>query len=133
VPTSERILDLIAREPTNEIWAEAICLSDSIQTEGQKVFRLTMEALARARHKDTIAALSTCLLEHLLQHDFSYFDYMDEKIRGGDDKLLYAFTMCSKFGASKLDVNARRWDALIEANKDRLSSARANIIGSVIE
>jgi hypothetical protein len=121
---SDRILELIGEEPSDEIWQEAIRVSEFIRTQHDEVFQLTMSALAKTEQVDTITALSTCLLEHLLEHDFSCFDYIESRITNGDNKLLYALSLCAKFGLSARAENSSRWDALIEENRNRLSYVR---------
>jgi hypothetical protein len=120
---NERLLELIRQEPTDEIWQEAIRVSDWVYA-GQplkEVFELTLRALDIAKHDDTIDALSTCLIEHLLEKDFSLFDRIEQRINEGDDKLLYALSLCRKYGLSKVDQNSRRWDLLIQRNRKRLT------------
>jgi hypothetical protein len=119
----ERLLELIRQEPTDEIWQEAIRASESV-FRGEPlrtVFELTLRALDIAEHDDTIAALSTCLIEHLLEKDFSLFDRIEHQINEGDDKLLYALSLCRKYGLSKVDQNSQRWDLLIQRNWKRLT------------
>jgi hypothetical protein len=84
---------------------------------------VTMQALAKAQVHDTISALSTCLMEHLLEDDFSCFDDIERRIAEGDDKILYALSLCSKFGMSKITENADRWDRVIEQNEARRKRA----------
>jgi hypothetical protein len=86
-----------------------------------------LTALSEANHPDTFAALSTCLLEHILEHDFSAFDSLEAAIRGGDNKLLYALSLCAKFGASTDHQNSTRWDALASKYRVRLRVYRSTI------
>lgn len=111
-------------EPNDAIWQEAIRLSDSIDSQYEVVFNLTLEALSLSEHTDTIAALSTCLIEHLLEYDFSGFERLEQKIRIGDDKALLAVAMCAKFGASKIPANAARWESLLAEYSPQLAAAR---------
>src|SRR5262245_23914570 len=111
------ILMLIRAEPSDEIWQEAIRLSESIPVNSEEIFAITMLSLSQATHADTISALSTCLLEHLLEHDFSFFDRIEHRVAEGDDKTLYALSLCAKFGHSSKSENSVRWDALITGNQ----------------
>ena len=116
------IAEIEAAEPSDTIWQAAIDLSDSIESQFADVFEITLQAISQARHSDTFAALSTCLLEHLLEHDFSAFDTIEAKIRGGDEKVLYALAGCWKFGAAEAPVNAARWNALLTEYETQLLS-----------
>jgi len=119
-----KLFHLMSREPTDEIWQAAIQLSEFIEPDYEQVLEATLTALARANHDDSIAALSTCLLEHLLEHDFAGFDIIEERISQGDDKLLYALSLCSKFGSAQEEANASRWQALLDKHQNRLKRWR---------
>jgi hypothetical protein len=106
-------------EPSDEHWRRAIALSENIGSDFQSVLDDTLGALRYAQHPDTISALSTCLIEHLLEYDFSAFDRLEEAIESGDDKMLYALSLCAKFGASQDEMNSRRWDALLDKFSQR--------------
>ena len=69
-------------------------LEEFIPTQPDRVARETLAALKETKHQDTISALATCLLEHLLEHEFSLFDLIDSRVAAGDMQLLY---VCSKF------------------------------------
>lgn len=79
---------------------------------------VTFKAVSLAKHPDTFAALATCVLEHLLEYDFSLFDSLERGIRSGDRKLLYTFGLCAKFGLSEEPQNAERWNVLKEEYSD---------------
>jgi len=121
--TARTILALIDKEPSEEIWQEAINLAESIDTDADEVFAIISQALSKTRHGDTIAALATCVIEHILERDFAYFDQIEREINKGNGRMLYALASCRKFGESKRDENSRRWDALLAANKARLTRA----------
>ncbi len=123
----EALLTAIRKEPNDGIWQEAILLSENIQTNYQAVLAATMTAVSEANHPDTFAALSTCLLEHILQHDFSAFDSLEAAVRGGDNKALYSLSLCAKFGASTDPQNSSRWDALRNEYRERLRVYRRMI------
>jgi hypothetical protein len=126
--SSSRLVEKIEKgEPSDLIWQEAISLSESIRTEYNDVLVGTVEALRHARHPDTIAVLSTCLIEHLLDYDFAGFDTIEDEIRNGNDRLLFALSLSTKFGSSTSAKNSARWDSLLAEYKDRLKSFRANI------
>jgi len=120
----DKLVTLIDQEPSEAIWKEAIDLSEFIDTQYDMVCEATLMALRKARHQDTIAALATCLLEHLFEHDFSFFDTAEQRILAGDSKLLFALSRCSKFGMATKEVNSRRWDALLLSQQGRLRRAR---------
>ncbi len=124
--TSNALAELIkTQEPSDAIWQEAISLSELISSQHKAVLDLTLDALSCAHHPDTIAAISTCLIEHILEHDFSAFEKLEQKIRSGDDKVLFALSICSRFGASKVPANVARWDSLLLEYKSRLVAYRA--------
>jgi hypothetical protein len=123
IMTDARLVERITHgEPSDEIWQQAIALSELIERDYPSVLQATLNALSYARHADTVAALSTCLLEHILERNFAGFDGIEEQVRGGDDKLLYALSLCSKFGVSKHPENASRWDTLLAEFRNRLAS-----------
>jgi hypothetical protein len=69
---ADALLEAIAaQEPDDKIWQRAIELSEFIQTRYDDVAAATLTAISRARLPDTFAAIATCLLEHLLEHNFS--------------------------------------------------------------
>lgn len=119
----ELLATIMHGEPNDRIWQLAIDLSDPIfaehtQSQYRTVATVTLKAIELARHPDTFGALATCLLEHLLEYDFSLFDELEQRIRSGDRKLLYTFGICSKFGLSEEPQNAQRWNALEEEYSD---------------
>jgi hypothetical protein len=123
--TSESIVNLIKRkEPSDEIWQEAIRLAEYLDREPDRVFAIAMKALSIAREADTLDALATCIIEHILERNFSYFDHIEKEINRGNGRMIYALAMCRKFGESRNDVNAQRWEDLLSANKKRLQRAR---------
>jgi hypothetical protein len=106
-------------EPSDAIWQASVALSDELFRADQDingrisfVFEETVSAISAATNPDTFSALATCLLEHLLEVRFSFMDRIERDIRNGNDKLLYALTICSKFGEAKLPQNAERLLAL---------------------
>ena len=116
------IEEIRSDEPSNKIWQEAINLSELIKSNYEAVLSATLEALSHARHPDTVAALSTCLIEHLFEYDFSSFDKLEKNIREGDDKSLYALSLCSKFGSSTNRDNVNRWNSVLTEYRGRLES-----------
>lgn len=121
--TGTKLIEKITHgEPSDEIWQQAIALSEGIEKDYETVLQATLLALSFAHHADTVAALSTCLLEHILERNFAAFDIIEERIRGGDDKLLYALSLCWKFGSSKYPENVSRWNALLAKYRQRLTS-----------
>jgi hypothetical protein len=122
--TKSDLLNAIDREPSDEVWQDAIALSEGIATEYEAVSRIAFAALDKTNSEDTITAIATCLIEHLLEHDFSLFSLIETKIEQGDDKCLLALAKSSKFGAASSDANSKRWDALLASNRDKLSAVR---------
>jgi hypothetical protein len=129
--TIQTIMKLIEEEPSEEIWKEAINIAESIEANPDEVFAITEKALSKTKHGDTITALSTCIIEHILEHDFSYFDRIESEINRGNGRMIYALAMCRKFGQAKREENSRRWDAILAANKRRLRRALRHYPGVV--
>jgi len=118
---------ILEREPDASVWQAATALSEQIGQSSGSVCAETFEALASARHEDTISAISTCLLEHLLEHDFSIFDALEKGIRDGNDRWLFALSRCAKFGQSKLSSNSKRWDRLLDDHQVQLRAYAASV------
>ncbi len=119
-------------EPSDAIWQSSIALSDELYRTDQDVsdrisfvFEETLSAISAATHPDTFSALATCLLEHLLEERFSLIERIERDIRNGNDSLLYALTLCSKFGEAKLPQNAERLGAIEKLYEQRLDAFRA--------
>ena len=106
----------IREEPTDKIWQESIALNENISDSPNEVWQTIVEALDLTKNGDTIAAIATCLLEHLLEQDFTWFGSVAERVQRGDDKLLYALSVCSKFGESTKAENSSRWNRMLEEN-----------------
>jgi len=122
------LIDLIEKgEPDDAIWQAAIALSERIPDDYALVLRQTLEATRAASHEDTFAAIACCLLEHLLEHDFSAFDRVEADVRAGDTKLLYALDCCWKRGCSKQPENASRWDRLIKRHGRPLTRFKTGV------
>jgi hypothetical protein len=116
------LLDLIMKgEPDDAIWQAAIALSEHIPDDYALVLRQTLEATRAASHEDTFFAIACCLLEHLLEHDFSAFDQIEREVRTGDTNLLYTLSCCWKLGCSKQPDNTAHWDRLIKRHGRRLA------------
>lgn len=115
------IKELIQKmEPHDDIWQEAIRLSEHIRTDYDEVVSVTLDAISIANRRDTLSALATCLLEHILEWDFSCFSEIERRIITGDDKLLYALSLCARSGTSANPDNSEKWDRLAVENERRL-------------
>ncbi len=110
----ENLKEAILRRDSDAIWRIAAESWDDVVRRSSDAWPHLLEALEVA-DGESVQAIATCVLEHVLEHDFSYFDLVEREIEAGNEKMLKAFLMCSKFGQSKLPQNEQRWDALVSS------------------
>lgn len=98
----------------NTRWQAAIALAEQGHCEyaPDLIWPLVVK-WGSSEDEDVRAAISTCVLEHILECHFEeYFGKSKEIIEAGNILFLDTFSTCSKFGQTKLPENAARFDKL---------------------
>lgn len=95
-------------------WQAIIEVSEFIPSHPNEVWEFTAK-WGRRDDEDLRMAISTCLLEHLLEQHFDMIFPRVKKIALEDAHFAWAFSMSSKFGQSEIRANSRRWDKLKRA------------------
>ena len=108
----ERLKEAILKRDERAVWQIAADSWDDATERPDDAWPHMIEALAVA-DDDSIGAIATCILEHILEHDFSYFDRVEQEIATGNIKMRRAFLLCSRFGHSKLPESEQRWNKLV--------------------
>ena len=92
-------------------WQAIIEVSEFIDTNPDEVLAFALRWGAHA-DEDLRAAVSSCLLEHLLEHHFStVFPKVEETVRR-DALFADTFRLCSQLGQAGLPENAVRFERL---------------------
>jgi hypothetical protein len=112
----ERLKEAVLKRDERMVWQIAADSWDDATERPANAWPHIIDVLAVA-DDDSIAAIATCILEHVLEHDFTYFDRVEQEIAAGNAAVLRAFFLCSKFGQSKLPENERRWDKLVASSR----------------
>jgi hypothetical protein len=113
IKSAERILPgQAAAEGTNDPrWQAIIAIEDFVQEEPDAIWSFILRWGSSA-DEDLRTAVATCLLEHLLGCHFGLlFPRVEEAVRS-DSLLADTFLKCWKFGQSKEEDNAKRFDGL---------------------
>jgi len=93
-------------------WQAIISIGGFIESDPEAVWTF-IERWGGDPCEDLRAAVSTVLLEHLLEVQFDmFFDRVSEATMK-DSNFADTLAMCSKFGQSKVPANAKRLDELI--------------------
>jgi hypothetical protein len=96
----------------DERWQAIIAVGEFIETEPEQIWAFILR-WGSAHDPDLRMAISTCLLEHLLEQHFDNFIGRVEQ-RVHDDRLFADMvSRCWKFGKSELPERAARFDRLI--------------------
>ena len=102
----------LASTDENTRWQAAIALGAYCETEPEVIWPLTVK-WGSANEEDVRAAISTCVLEHILEYHFDeYFPKTEQIIYGGNKNFALTFRTCWRFGQAKSPENAARWDAV---------------------
>src|SRR5215470_10547909 len=92
-------------------WQAIVEVSEFIDTNTDEVLTFTLRWGSHAS-EDLRAAISSCLLEHLLEHHFSkVFPKVEEAVRR-DALFADTFRLCFKLGQAELPENAVRFERL---------------------
>jgi len=96
----------------NTRWQAAIALGEGCEECPELIWPLVVK-WGSSENEDVRAAISTCVLEHILEYHFEeYFEKSREIIQGGNILFLDTFSTCYKMGQTKLPENAARFDLL---------------------
>lgn len=104
-------------------WAAAEAAGELIAESPWDVWRLVLRHGGSA-NEDVRVAVATCILEHLLEHQFAaFFPLLEAEIRAGNHLLGDTFRRCWKFGDAEEASNAKKWDSLLrEVRKLRFAN-----------
>ena len=93
-------------------WEAADQAGILITTRPEVAWALVVE-FGRSKNADVRAAIATCVLEHLLEHEFDeYFTRLEAELATEDPELEDTFTLCWKFGVAEYGDRMRRWQKL---------------------
>jgi hypothetical protein len=113
IDQADRVLQRIAsnRSEIDAQWKAVINLIDFIVTDPDRIWTF-ISKWGRSDHEYQRSAIATCLLERLLERHFDRFFNAVKIAVKSDERFAHTFARCSKFGQSKLGVNAVHFDAL---------------------
>ena len=93
-------------------WQAIIAVAEFIETEPEGVWAFARRWGAHP-DDDLRMAISTCVLEHLLEYHFDVFFPRVEEAANTDRRFADTVTHCAKFGQSEEPPRAARLDRLI--------------------
>lgn len=106
--------------PDGEIdgrWQAIIAVAEFIETEPEAVWSFARKWGAHP-DEDLRMAISTCVLEHLLEHHFDVFISQVEEAAKADPLFANMVTNCWKFGQSEEPTRAARFDRLLASLRE---------------
>jgi hypothetical protein len=106
--------------PDGEIddrWQAVIAVAEFIETEPEAVWSFARKWGAHP-DDDLRMAISTCVLEHLLQHHFDAFISRVEDAARADHLFANMLRNCWKFGQSEEPTRAARFDRLLASLRE---------------
>ncbi len=93
-------------------WQAAIALGEFSETAPESIWPL-VEKWGSSPDEDTRDAVSSCVLEHILEAHFEpFFSRVEQLIQQGNFNFAETFLGCWQFGEAKLPRNAERFDQL---------------------
>jgi uncharacterized protein DUF6869 len=92
-------------------WQAAIRLGERVEGEPDAVWALVARWGA-SDNADTRMAITTCVLEHLLEHHFELLLPRVEQLASTDPRFADTVSSCWRFGQSAEPANAERFEAL---------------------
>jgi hypothetical protein len=113
IKKAERILPGVAA-PDDAIdprWQAINNVGEFIESHPEEVWQFTVR-WGKSCNSDLRAAVSTCLLEHILEYHFAEFFPRTNELVQKSSLFADTFLSCSKFGQSKLPENAKLFDQL---------------------
>jgi hypothetical protein len=103
--------DLASRREDTR-WQAAIALGEFASSAPEDIWPLVLKHGSR-RHADARTAISTCVLEHILEHHFDAFFPRVREAARSNLQFASAAASCWLIGQSELPRNARRWQSLL--------------------
>ncbi len=92
-------------------WQAIIRIGEYIESDPEPIWQFIRRWAAHPQ-EDLRNAISTCLLEHLLEHHFGEYFLLTEKAALADPLFADTFQRCWTFGQSKEPGNVERFVAL---------------------
>jgi uncharacterized protein DUF6869 len=100
-------------------WQAIIAVGEFIETEPEAVWSFVLR-WGSAPDKDLRMAITTCLLEHLLEHHFDNFIARIEQHARADAVFADTVCYCWRFGDSENRDRAARFDRLLASIQTQL-------------
>ncbi len=102
----------------NTRWQAAIALGQYCEDNPELIWSLVVKWGSSA-DDDVRSAISTCVLEHILEYHFEeYFHKTSEIVQSGNMYFRDTLGGCYKFGQAKLPHNSKRFDQLLDVTKN---------------
>ena len=92
-------------------WQAIIVIGEFIETDPDAIWAF-VKRWGRHRNNDLRAAVATVLLEHMLEHHFEKLFDLVKKETLKSKRFAYTFSLCSKYGRSRLRKNEVLFDNL---------------------
>ncbi len=111
---AEEILPGGAPSPDGELdarWQAVIAVGEHVETDPEEVWAFVERWGAHA-DEDLRAAIATCLLEHLLAHDFDAFFPRVRRAARASRLFADTFSRCDRHGQVERPASAGRFDHL---------------------
>ncbi len=99
-------------------WQAIITVGEYVESDPEAVWQFIVRWGSHP-DADLRMAISTCLLEHLLQHHFAIIFPRVESIALQDPLFADTFMLCAKFDQSEEPENSKRVEELAEACRRR--------------
>ncbi len=114
--TFAHLREAIASGDAEAVWK--LCATEEVYRRAYTSPRELIDEIISIVDKcdeEMLTAIGTCLLEHMLEVDFSYvFDKITNSIDSGCLPMASCFSVCSKFGQSNEPDNSINFDKLKE-------------------
>lgn len=113
IADAERLLPGVAAPAgdSDPRWQAIMRVADFIPAQSEQVWVFAAR-WGCTEDSDLRDAIATCVLEHLLQHDFERMFPRIESLARTNRQFAATVRMCWKFGEAELPSNAARLDAL---------------------
>lgn len=99
-------------------WQAAIALGCYCENDPSLIWPLVVK-WGSSENDDVRAAISTCVLEHILEYHFEeYFYKLSEIVQSGNIYFRDSLKICYKLGQAKLPHNSKSFDRLLNMGKN---------------
>ncbi len=95
-----------------ERWKAVIVAGQFVETEPERIWDF-VALWGSHEDADLRTAVSTCVLQHLLEHHFEDYFPRVEQLALTDECFPDTFSLCARFGQSALPANSARLDDLL--------------------